>query len=48
MVGGPVISQDPDVTRIVDADAGASSIDEAVVLLEQHLVELNQLHSDRA
>lgn len=48
MVGGPVISHDPDVTRIVDADAGASSIDEAVVLLEQHLVELNQLHSDRA
>jgi MerR family transcriptional regulator, light-induced transcriptional regulator len=48
LVGGPVITDDPDVARIVDADAGARSIDEGVALLESHLADLNRLRSDRA
>jgi MerR family transcriptional regulator, light-induced transcriptional regulator len=48
LVGGPVITADPDVARLVDADAGASSIDEAVALLERHLDALNRLRSDHA
>lgn len=46
LVGGPVIADDPDVARIVDADAGAGSIEEGVALLESHLAALNRLRSD--
>jgi MerR family transcriptional regulator, light-induced transcriptional regulator len=48
LVGGPVIADDPEVARIVDADAGARSIDEGVALLEGHLADLNRLLSERA
>jgi MerR family transcriptional regulator, light-induced transcriptional regulator len=48
LVGGPVIADDPDVTRIVDADAGAATIDDGIALMNAHLAELNRLHSDRA
>ena len=48
MVGGSVVTDDPDVARIVDADAGALSIEEGVTLMEAHLADLNRLRSDRA
>jgi MerR family transcriptional regulator, light-induced transcriptional regulator len=48
LVGGPVIADDPEVARIVDADAGACSIDEGIALMDRHLAEMNRLHSDRA
>jgi methanogenic corrinoid protein MtbC1 len=48
LVGGPVIADDPDVARIVDADAGARSIEEGVDLLDAQLEALNRLRSDRA
>jgi methanogenic corrinoid protein MtbC1 len=48
LVGGPIITADPEVARLVDADAGAGSIDEGVALMERHLDELNRLRSDRA
>jgi methanogenic corrinoid protein MtbC1 len=48
MVGGPVVTEDPNVARIVDADAAARSIDEGAALLELHLDALNRLRSDRA
>jgi MerR family transcriptional regulator, light-induced transcriptional regulator len=46
LAGGPVVSADPEVARIVDADAAARSISEAVDLLESHLDALNHLRSE--
>jgi hypothetical protein len=48
LVGGPVIADDPDVARIVDADAGAATVDDGIALMNAHLADLNRLHSDRA
>jgi methanogenic corrinoid protein MtbC1 len=48
MVGGPAVTADPDVARLVDADVGARSIDEGVDLLERHLDALNRLQSGQA
>jgi MerR family transcriptional regulator, light-induced transcriptional regulator len=48
LVGGPAITADPEMARLVDADAGAHSIDDAVGLMERHLDDLNRLRSDRA
>lgn len=48
LVGGPVITDDPEVARIIDADAAARSIEQGAQLLEQHLDALNRLRSDRA
>ena len=48
LVGGPLITEDPDVARIVDADAGARSIDEGLALMESHLADLNRLQCSRA
>jgi methanogenic corrinoid protein MtbC1 len=46
LVGGPVVADDPDVARIVDADVGAPSIEDALGLMEAHLADLNRLRSD--
>jgi MerR family transcriptional regulator, light-induced transcriptional regulator len=48
LVGGPVVNEDPEMARLVDADAGVQSIEEAVAMLERHLDALNRLRSDRA
>jgi methanogenic corrinoid protein MtbC1 len=48
LVGGPVVTEDPDVARIIDADAAARSIEEGAALLESHLDALNRLRSGRA
>jgi MerR family transcriptional regulator, light-induced transcriptional regulator len=48
LVGGPVVTDDPDVAHIVDADVGARSVEEGVALMEGHLAGLSRLRSDRA
>lgn len=48
LVGGPVIADDPDVARIVDADAGARTIEEGIDLMDAQLAALNRLRSERA
>lgn len=48
LIGGPVVTEDPDVARIVDADAGARSIEEGVEMMERHLADMTRLRSDRA
>jgi hypothetical protein len=48
VVGGAAVAADPDIVRLVDADAGARTIDEGVAQIESHLADLNRLLSDRA
>jgi MerR family transcriptional regulator, light-induced transcriptional regulator len=48
LVGGSLVAEDPEVTALVDADAGATNAQEGVALLEAHLVTLTQLRSARA
>lgn len=43
MMAGPIVSQDPEIARIVDADASAATMDEAAELLNGHLAELTRL-----
>ena len=43
VLGGAVVEQDPDIARIVDADAAAPDIETGAALLGQHLDELNEL-----
>lgn len=43
LMAGPIVAQDPDIARIVDADASAASMDEAAELLNGHLAELTRL-----
>lgn len=47
LVAGQVMATDPDFARIVDADAGASTMDEAARHLTGHLAELTRLSSRR-
>ena len=48
LIGGPIVGHDPDIARIVDSDAAASSIDEGAALMADHLADLNRLRSERA
>lgn len=48
ILGGPLVAQDPDVARIVDADAGAVDLEVGYRLMAAHLDELNRLQSARA
>jgi len=48
LIGGPIVGRDPDIARIVDADAAASSIDEGAALMADHLADMNRLRSERA
>jgi MerR family transcriptional regulator, light-induced transcriptional regulator len=48
LVGGPIVEQDPDIARIVDADAAAADIETGAALLGQHLEELNKLRVQRS
>lgn len=48
LVGGPIVGHDPDIARIVDADAAAAGIDEGAALMAAHLDDLNRLRSERA
>lgn len=48
LVGGRAVAEDPDLARIVDADAGARSIEEGMALMEAHLDALNLLAKGRA
>lgn len=43
LIAGPIVAQDPDIARIVDADASAATMDEALELLNGHLADLNRL-----
>jgi MerR family transcriptional regulator, light-induced transcriptional regulator len=47
LVAGQVVASDPDFARIVDADAGASTMEEASALLIGHLAELTRLSTRR-
>ncbi len=47
LVAGQVMSADPEFARIVDADAGAATMDEAAALLAGHLDELTSLSARR-
>ncbi len=47
LMAGPIVAQDPDIARIVDADASAATMDEAADMLNGHLAELTQLASRR-
>jgi MerR family transcriptional regulator, light-induced transcriptional regulator len=48
LVGGPIVGHDPDIARIVDADAAAAGIDEGAALMAAHLDDLNRLRNERA
>lgn len=48
LLGGSLVASDPDVARIVDADAGAVDIDEGAAKLAAHLDDINRLLSARA
>ncbi len=43
ILGGPLIAQDPEIAKVVDADASAISIDDGAVRLAEHLEDLNRL-----
>ncbi len=43
LMAGPIVAQDPDIARIVDADASAATMDDAADLLNGHLAELTRL-----
>lgn len=47
LVAGQIVGHDPDIARIVDADAAAATIEEAADLLESHLAELGGLAKKR-
>lgn len=47
MVAGPIVEHDPDIARIVDADAAAATLDEATALMTGHLDDLIRLRSER-
>lgn len=48
LVGGLIVHQDPDIARIVDADAAASSVAEGASLMAAQLAELNRLRGEKA
>jgi hypothetical protein len=41
------VTHDPDIARIVDADAAAATLDEAEAMLAGHLAELTRLATRR-
>ncbi|AZL58061.1 cobalamin-binding protein [Tabrizicola piscis] len=43
LVAGQIVAHDPDIARIVDADAAAATLDEAEATLTGHLAELTRL-----
>ncbi len=47
LVAGQIVGHDPDIARIVDADASAATMDEAAALLEGHLADLTRLAVQR-
>jgi methanogenic corrinoid protein MtbC1 len=48
LLGGALVAHDPDVARMVDADAGARDMDEGAAKLAAHLDDINRLLSARA
>lgn len=48
LIGGPIVGQDPDIARIVDADAAAADLDVGAALMAEQLDTLNRLRSHRA
>jgi methanogenic corrinoid protein MtbC1 len=47
LIAGPIVTHDPDIARIVDADAAAATLDEAEAMLAGHLAELTRLPTRR-
>ena len=48
ILGGAIVEQDPDIARIVDADAAALDIESGATLLAQNLDKLNSLRAQLA
>ena len=48
ILGGGLVEQDPDIARIVDADAVALSVEDGAEKLASHLHDLNRMLSARA
>ena len=43
LIAGPIVGEDPEIARIVDADAGAATMEEAEAMLSGQLAELTRL-----